>query len=205
MAENPLLQKTRTYVETLIEERKPQWVKYHDFNHAKSVFNTCHAIGTASNLDEQSFEIVSLAAWFHDVGYLEGIDGHEERSVKMASHFLRQNEYPETKISQVAACIRATKMPQDPKNVMEEVLCDADIAHLARQDYLELSESIRLEIEFRMRVKLTDLEWMTMNIDFVTGHRYFTEYAKTRFEKQRRLNLAALRKQLKKLKQTLRQ
>jgi ribosome-interacting GTPase 1 len=40
-----------------------------------------------------------------------------------------------------------------------------------------------------------------MNIDFVAGHRYFTEYAKTHFEKQRRLNLATLKRQLNRLKE----
>lgn len=200
MAENPLLQKARAYVRALIKERKPQWLKYHDFNHAKSVVKACQAIGTASSLGEEGLEVVSLAAWFHDVGYVEGIDGHEERSAEMANLFLRQNGYPERKIAQVAACIQATKMPQDPKNVIEQVLCDADIAHLSRKDYLELSGDFRLEIEFRMCVKLTDVEWLTMNIDFVAGHRYFTDYAKTNFEKQRKLNLAALREQLSKLK-----
>lgn len=196
MTDRALVQKARAYVEALIEKRKPRWVEYHDFNHAKSVVRACRAIGTASNLDEEDLEVVILAAWFHDVGYMEGIDGHEERSVDTATSFLKESGYPETKIAQVAGCIRATKMPQGPKNLMEQVLCDADIAHLARKDFLELSHRVRLEIEHRMRIKLTDVEWLTMNIDFAAGHRYFTEYAKTRLEKRRRFNLAILREKL---------
>jgi len=200
VADPSLLQEARTYVEALIKEKKPQWVKYHDFNHAESVVKACQTIGAASNLGEEDLEGVTLAAWFHDAGYVQGIDGHEERSADLAASFLAERGYPERKIAQVVGCIRATKMPQDPRNVMEQVLCDADISHLARTDFLRLSERVRLEIEHRMRVRLTDVEWLTMNIDFVAGHRYFTDYAKTRFEKQRRLNLAALREALRKAK-----
>jgi predicted metal-dependent HD superfamily phosphohydrolase len=200
VADNPLLEKACTCVEALIRERKPEWVKYHDFHHSKSVVEACQAIGEASNLAEEDLEVVTLGAWFHDVGYVEGIDGHEERSVDMATSFLQEVEYPKEKIAQVAGCIRATRMPQNPKNLVEQVLCDADIAHLASKDFLELSERVRLEIEHRMRIKLSELEWLTMNIDFVAGHRYFTDYAKTMFEEQRGRNLEILREKLNRLK-----
>lgn len=200
MAEHNLLRKARTHVRGLIAARKPTWMKYHDFNHAKSVVHACKAIGAALNLDQESLDIVEIAAWFHDVGYLDGIDGHEERSADTATLFLSENGYPERNIALVAGCIRATKMPQDPKNLLEQVLCDADISHLARTDYVELSGRVRSEIEHRMRVKLTDLEWFSMNIDFVASHRYFTDYAKRRFEPQRKANLARLRKALSRVK-----
>lgn len=200
MAEDPLLQKARAYVEALIREKKPEWVKYHDFSHAKAVVQACREIGAASNLGQEDLEAVTLAAWFHDVGYVKGIDGHEEESVVMATSFLRENGCAEGKIARVAAAIRATKMPQSPEDLMEQVLCDADISHLARTDYVELSGRVRSEIEHRMRVKLTDLEWFSMNIDFVASHRYFTGYAKRRFEPQRKANLTRLRKALSRVK-----
>jgi predicted metal-dependent HD superfamily phosphohydrolase len=196
-----LLLRARSHVEALLGDRKPEWLRFHDFQHATSVAETCQAMGSALNLSDEMIEVLTLAAWFHDVGYLEGIDGHEERSVDQATAFLEQNRYPEEKIAQVAGCIRATKMPQQPRNLLEQVLCDADIAHLARKDYLQISDCVRREIENRMRIRLTRLEWLTMNIDFVAGHRYFTEYAKTHFENQRRLNLATLKRQLNRLKE----
>jgi len=179
-----------------MRENKPEWLEFHDFHHAASVVDACRVIGSALNLNDEMIEVASLAAWFHDVGYLDGIEGHEERSVESATSFLQESRYPKEKIAQVAECIRATKMPQRPNNILEQVLCDADIAHLARKDYLQFSERIRQEIEHRMRIKLTRLEWLTMNIDFVAGHRYFTDYAGTHFEKQRQSNLASLKAQL---------
>ena len=200
MIDHALVRKARAYVEALIREKKPEWVKYHDFHHAKSVVEACRVIGAASNLGEEDLEVVILAAWFHDVGYVGGIDRHEERSVDMGIAFLQESGYPKEKIAQLAGCVLATQIPQKPKNLLEQVLCDADIAHLASEDFLELSELVRLEIEHRMRIKLTEEEWLTMNIDFVAGHRYFTDYAKTMFEGQRRRNLAILKEKLHRLK-----
>lgn len=196
-----LIKKASTHVETLFRERKPDWVKFHTFGHAKAVVKRCNEIGAASNQSAEDLEVVTIAAWFHDVGYVEGIQGHEERSLAMATTFLRENGYPEEKIAQVAACIAATKMPQNPKNLLEQILCDADLAHLASEDFPQFSERVRLEIEHQKGHKLTDREWLALNIDFVAGHRYFTDYARTRYESQRSRNLAVLRKELDRLKQ----
>ena len=195
-----LVRKATAYVEGLFRAKKPEWVKFHTFRHARAVAKASQEIGTACRLTEEDLETVTLAAWFHDTGYLEGIDGHEEKSVEIAAAFLRDNGYPEEKIGQIAGCIRATKLPQSPKNLLEQVLCDADIAHLASKDFFEVTELIRSEIEHRMRVKLTDSEWLTTNTDFVAGHRYHTDCARSKYADQQAANLEALKKRLDKEK-----
>jgi predicted metal-dependent HD superfamily phosphohydrolase len=193
--------KATAYVEALFRARKPEWVKFHTFGHARAVAAASEEIGTVCRLTEEDLEVVTLAAWFHDTGYLEGIDGHEEKSVQIATDFLRDNGYPEEKIAQVAGCIRATQMPQNPKNLLEQVLCDADIAHLASERFFEVTELIRSEIEHRMSVKLTEAEWLTLNTDFVSGHPYHTDCARSKFADQHAANLEALKKRLSQEKQ----
>ena len=166
MQKHALIEKARAHVEALLKATKPDWVKYHNFEHAKAVARASKTIGTACNLSAEALEVVMLAAWFHDAGYVEAIEGHEEKSVEIAAAFLRDQGYPPKRIAKVAGCIRATKMPQNPGSLMEQVLCDADISHLARKDFLEVSELIRLEIEHRMGRKLSEAEWLTMNTAF---------------------------------------
>jgi len=191
-----LLTKATAYVEALFRAKKPEWVKFHTFGHARAVAKACQEIGAACHLTEEDLEAVTLAAWFHDTGYLESIDGHEEKSIQIAADFLRDNGYPEEKIVQIAGCIRATKLPQSPKNLMEQVLCDADIAHLASKQFFEVTELIRSEIEHRMRVKFSEAEWLTTNTDFVAGHQYHTECARSKYAEQQAANLEALKKRL---------
>jgi predicted metal-dependent HD superfamily phosphohydrolase len=191
-----IVKEATAYVEGLFRAKKPEWVKFHTFRHARAVAKACQEIGTACGLTEEEVETVTLAAWFHDTGYLEGIDGHEEKSIEIGAAFLRDKGYPEEKIAQIAGCIRATKLPQSPKTLMEQVLCDADIAHLAGKEFFEVTELIRSEIEHRMRVKLTEAEWLTTNTDFVAGHQYHTDYARSKYAEQQAANLAALKKRL---------
>jgi predicted metal-dependent HD superfamily phosphohydrolase len=198
--ENTLIHKARAYVEALLKAAKPEWVTYHNFEHAQAVVRASRTIGAACRLSPEALEGVLLAAWFHDAGYVEAIEGHEEKSVEIATAFLRQNGYPQNKIDRVAGCIRATRMPQKPKTLMEKVLCDADISHLARKDFLEISERIRLEIEHRMGRKLAEEEWLTMNLRFVAGHRYHTEYARSKYTAQHAANVAVLQERLNRLK-----
>ena len=200
MPENTLIQKARAHVEALLKATKPDWVTYHNFEHAKAVAGASKTIGSACNLRAEDLEGVMLAAWFHDAGYVEAIEGHEEKSVEIAAAFLREQGYPPRRIAKVAGCIRATKMPQNPRNLMEQVLCDADISHLANKDFLEVSELIRLENEHRMGRKLSEAEWLTMNTLFVAGHQFHTDYARSKYAPQHTANLAALKERINRLK-----
>ena len=200
MSKNTLIHKARAHVEALLKGAKPEWLKYHNLEHAKAVAKASESIGTACRLSAEDLEGVIVAAWFHDAGYVEAIEGHEEKSVEIATSFLTKNGYPQNKITRVAGCIRATKMPQNPKTLMEQVLCDADISHLASKDFLELSERIRLEIEHRMGRKLAEAEWLTMNTIFVAGHQYHTDYARSKYAPQHAANLAALKERLDQLR-----
>jgi len=197
---NTLIHKARAHVEALLKAAKPEWVKYHNFEHAKAVARASKTIGTACALSAEELEGVMLAAWFHDAGYVEAIEGHEERSVEIATAFLREQGYPPKRIAKVAGCIRATKMPQNPRNLMEQVLCDADISHLASKDFLEVSELIRLEIEHRMGRKLSEAEWLTMNTLFVAGHQFHTDYARSKYAPRHAANLGALKERLNQVK-----
>jgi predicted metal-dependent HD superfamily phosphohydrolase len=196
VTDSSLVTKARAHVKAFLKEKKPEWIRFHTFEHAKAVVKACKEIGAASRLSEGDLEVVTLAAWFHDTGYVEVVGGHEEKSVRIAVSFLRENGFPDDKIAQVAGCIRATEMPQSPESLTEQVLCDADIAHLASQDLPRVSELIRSEIEHQMGRRLGEVEWLTMNIDFIAGHRYFTDYAQAKFREQLEKNVATLKERL---------
>jgi hypothetical protein len=116
--------------------------------------------------------------------------------VELATSFLEERGFPQDKVDQVARCIRATKMPQNPKNLIEEVLCDADISHLASKDFLESTERVRFEIEHHTGRKLTDIDWLAMNTNFVAGHRYHTDCARSKYGQGQADNLRVLRERL---------
>jgi hypothetical protein len=182
----------QTYVADLFKAKLPAWAVYHNLEHTEETVRAAREVGKASDLSKAEMEIVELAAWLHDVGYIEGPEGHEERSATAASGVLRENGYPEEKIDLVQACIRATAVPQKPMNLLERVLCDADIIHVGKKRFFTRSDLLRSEVEMRKGNPFTDLEWLTYNIEFVTKHNFHTKYAQEEFSTRRAKNLVAL-------------
>ena len=99
---------------------------------------------------------------------------------------------PEIETLLIIGCIGATRMPQEPRNHLEAVLCDADLAHLANPCFIERSELLREEWESILGRSYTDEAWMEQNLQFITHHRYHTLYGKTVLRQQKAQNVCRL-------------
>ncbi len=195
---NGIISKVEDFVYKIFKEKSPPENVYHNITHTKEVVETVEKIGKAEKLTDEQMEILLIAAWFHDVGYVEKSKGHEELSVSYAKSFLSESNYPGGKIEKITGCILATKIPHEPKSVFEEVLCDADINHIGTKEFFDKSELLRLEKENRGGRKISNYEWLKENIDFITSQKFYTKYAKDKYEEQKNKNLLKLQKKFKK-------
>jgi predicted metal-dependent HD superfamily phosphohydrolase len=197
MANSELAKKAGDYVYELLKKELPHNFVYHNYNHTLDVVRACKEIGKKTDLSDDEMETVLLAAWFHDTGYIKTYDGHEERSAEIAEKFLRENNVSDGKLEEVKSCILATKYPPSPKNRLEEVVCDADLEHIATDDYTDKSDLLRVEWE-RQGKSYSDLDWMKQEIEFLSQHRFFTKYARKQFEEAKIAHLLKLRRKYKK-------
>jgi predicted metal-dependent HD superfamily phosphohydrolase len=193
---NTILDKSSKYVSQFFEEQLPKWAVYHNLQHTIETVNGCLEIGNGSNLREDDLEILNVAAWFHDIGYIFKTEGHEEKSVEIALNFLKSIDYPTNNIEKVTNCILATKIINHPKNLLEFIICDADLISLGRTDYFEKNDLLKLEIEMRSGKKISDEQWLRRSAKFLSSHNYYTEYSKLNFNPQRGENLLTLQKQI---------
>ncbi|MCZ6777285.1 MAG: DUF5706 domain-containing protein [Ignavibacteria bacterium] len=193
---NAIVSKASQYVSALFKDKLPHWATYHSYDHTAEVVRACGEIAEGSRLSKPDTEVVLLAAWFHDTGYTETANGHEQISVDIARRFLNENGYPGEKIDRVAACIMATKISHQPKGLIEEVLRDADTAHAGKKSFFQKSDLLRMELERQNGRPYTDLEWLNINIDFISRNQFLTKYAKAQFGKRRTKNLIALQEQV---------
>jgi len=67
----------------------------------------------------------------------------------------------------------ATKIPQSPKNILEEIICDADLDYLGRDDFEPISDSLRREF-LELGIVSSDEHWYSLQIKFIENHNYFT-------------------------------
>jgi len=205
-----LLDKAATYVRVLFQSELPQQFYYHNLQHTEEVVRMSKVIGEQEGLDAEGLLTVQIAAWFHDVGYAYTQEAHEKRSIKEAKTLLSGLAADQQLIDQVSRCIEATIMPQSPKDLMGEVICDADLYHLSSEEFFDRAELLKMEMNEVQKAGLSKKKWLKMNVGFLTSHRYFTQYAQQNFEPNKQSNLNTLKKkilstnkQVKKLQETI--
>lgn len=191
LGNNKMITLAKDYVFDLFKKQLNPQLIYHNFNHTAEVVSAAEEIALASNLPKAEMEILLLSALFHDTGYMTTYQGHEEESVRFALEFLQQHKFSETQMQSVASAIRATKYPQHPKNLLEEILCDADFNHFGHKDYLEKSNLLRLEWELMKQVPENNT-WPETDICFLTEHKFYTEYAQRTYAKTKGRNIIKL-------------
>ena len=165
---------------------------FHNLEHTKGVVRAARAIARASKLTAGQLDVVIIAAWFHDVGYCHGARAHEERSATIARTMLGNWGANGKLIEEVCRAVLATKLPQNPHCIIDMVLCDADLAHLASNQYQLHASRLRTEFEAQGHEVVTEAAWNQLNIEFMKRHRYFTDYGKTIMEGRKKINLKKL-------------
>jgi len=183
--------------ESFKKELAPQIV-YHNFTHTEEVVNAAYEIGQAENISEKDLEVLLLAAWFHDVGFIKSLENHEENSKEIATAYLKEINYPEDLIAKVCKIIDATKMPQEPTTLLEKIICDADLFHLGTENFNERSNLLRSEWESCNKKSFSDIEWIEQNEKFIGKHTFFTDYAFKKLNNQKVQNWLKTKKDIKK-------
>jgi len=197
--DNALLLEVEAYISNFIAEQVPKTYAYHDIQHTQNVVEAALEIGQMLELDAQEMEILQLAAWFHDTGYDKGPANHEERSAKYLRAYLEPKAYPEEALAKAEACIMATKVPQNPKGILQEIICDADLSHLGKYNYWDRCGRLRQELAQTKNLTMSDLEWLNFELDFMNKQVYKTTIAQALYNKKKTKHVRQLIKQKKRL------
>ena len=195
--QNDIIKKAEEFVNSLFREKLSPKLIYHNFAHTAGTVKIARKIGKKSGLKDEEMEVLTLGAWFHDTGYIEIYKDHEDISINIAKKFLSENSYPADKIQKVIGCIEATKMPQAPKNLTEQVMSDADLVHLGQEDFFEYSDLLKTEWEKMGIYNFDEAEWHKTSVELLSSHKYFTPYARKKFEPQQTINLIKAQKNYK--------
>lgn len=199
---NALLAKVEKYVTNLLQNDLPDSYTYHNLSHTLRVVKYTKELIVAENVSDTDSEILLIAAWFHDAGYIHGTENHEEESVKIASNFLKSENVNDTTVEAISRIILATKMGHEPTNKLEQIIRDADCAHFGNKDFIETSELLRYEWQQVYNKTFTDSDWAKENISFLTKqHHFYTHFALENWLPVKEKNLVSLFKTSKKQEQ----
>jgi predicted metal-dependent HD superfamily phosphohydrolase len=158
-----------------LSERLPDYLHYHCLKHTIDVSNVCNFYIDYYLLSDRVANLIRIAAVAHDFGYIFDPKEHEERSIVEVRPKL--TEYSDKEIAVIEGLIRATKIPQNPRNLYEEIISDADLDYLGRKDYPQLSEALYEEFLY-FGVVENQTDWLDLQIRFLESHQFHTDWAK---------------------------
>jgi uncharacterized membrane-anchored protein YitT (DUF2179 family)/predicted metal-dependent HD superfamily phosphohydrolase len=191
---------TKVY-DLVIERLKneiPASVVYHNYQHTMNVLEHTIYLAEHEQIGKSSVELLKTAALFHDTGFIfdPKSEGHELRSRNFAQEILPDSGFSEEDIDLIGDLIMATKLPQNPQNKLQEIICDADLYYLGTDKYLENSD--KLVSEFRADGRsISDAKWCEIQVDFLSRHHFFTPTAKKDLEIKKRKNLKKIEQKMK--------
>jgi predicted metal-dependent HD superfamily phosphohydrolase len=199
--DNKLYKKIEDYITDLFIQNQTPALVFHNLEHTQNVVKRSQEIAGHYKVSENEMLILFAAAWFHDTGHLFTEPAkHEEKSVDIMKKFMKEHVEEEETIKKIEDCILATKAPRNPKNLLEEIICDADTYHLGTKDFKK-NNSLVFE-EFKLRLGEANLvQFNEGTIKMLEDHRFYTTYCKELLDKTKKKNLKKLKKKTVKLQE----
>lgn len=191
-----LLDLLRAHVASLFQSHEDERFIYHNLHHTEQVVENVVRIANHYQLSDQDFFIVVAASWFHDMGYLFDCSQHEMKGTSLANDFLSDKDVTPEIIEQIKGCIMATKMPQSPVGLLQEIVCDADLFHLGSDSFKERNRLMRKEAEAFVKHKIDKADWRIKTIALFKAHHYHTEFCQQLLNSKKALNLEELEHKL---------
>lgn len=164
-------------LERLHKELPPE-LTYHNAMHTEGdVLPAAVRLAQLSNLPEADLHLLEVAAAFHDLGQIRTVLGHELIGSEIMADVLPRYGFSQEQIARVSGMILATELPQTPLNEEQQLLCDADLDSLGRDDFFETSKALWMERKAcGMDIPLQT--WLETQLRFVKEHQYFTPAAR---------------------------
>lgn len=195
VAQKATLESVENYTKKFFEQHISEKYAYHNLQHTINVVNAVKEICALEGITKEATELLEIAAWFHDTGYDQGAEGHEQRSADYATAFLKANDYPIAAITTIQHCILTTKYPQAPNTLFEKILCDADLNHLGKNIYWDRCGKIREELTLVKALVMSEQDWLDFELEFIQNHQFQTKTGQTLYEKNKQKHIKQLIKQ----------
>lgn len=169
----------------------PAYLTYHNLAHTLDVAEQVVRIAKEEKVNAHEMLLLEVAALYHDIGYLDGPQIHEERGRALFSLEANNWNFSQEEISSVNRLILATRVPHHPKDLLEQIMCDADLDYLGREDFLTLGAELKKEY-LHFGIVKSEEEWERKQILFLKEHRYFTKSSQALREPRKQDNVRLL-------------
>lgn len=161
-----------------LDNELPEYLSYHGQHHTLDVLETVEQIAKHEKVSDEDLNLLLVAAAFHDSGFIYHHKSHEERSCEIVRETLPEFGFQEENVTKVCQMIMATKVPQKPSGELSDILCDADLDYLGRDDFKSIGKTLFEELQ-TLGIVAQEEAWNRIQVSFLREHAYHTSYGKT--------------------------
>jgi class 3 adenylate cyclase len=171
-----------------LERELPDYLYYHNVKHTVDVVTEVELIGWGEGCSDEEILLLKTAGLFHDAGHTVAYDNHEFYGTELAREMLPKYNYSPEQIDRICSIIMATKLPPQPANLLENIICDSDLDYLGRSDFIPVSNTLYEELKAQNKMKSLN-DWNKIQVKFISGHQYFTSTARSLREVNKQLQI----------------
>ncbi len=175
-----------------LEKELPPCLYYHNVKHTVDVVTEVELIGWGEGIGDEDILILKTAALFHDLGHVVSYDDHEYHGTVFARAMLPAYGYTNEQINRICDIIMATRLPPNPKTLLQKIICDADLDYLGRSDMIPVSNTLYRELKEQDKIGSLN-EWNRLQLKFISGHQYFTRTARKLREVNKQKQIGRIR------------
>ena len=186
-------EQTKNFIVDKLKAGLPETLYYHGFHHVMDVLSSAEMLGEMEKISPMEMELLRIAVLFHDSGFTIHSKDHETLSCGIARENLPLFGYSEKDIETICGMIMATKYPQQPKNLLEEIICDADLDYLGRDDFFEIANTLFKELS-TYGIVASEKDWYKLQENFLNSHHYFTKSAINLRDDKKKKHLEKIKK-----------
>lgn len=164
----------KQFILTKLRNELSEQLSYHGIHHTLDVLKMATALCDQEGIRGSQKILVKTAALFHDAGFIKNKHaGHEVEGCQMVRQYLPGFGYSTSDIDTICNMIMATKIPQSPSNLLEEILCDADLDYLGRTDFFRIGNSLFEELK-TYHILTDEQAWNRLQVSFLSSHKFYT-------------------------------
>ncbi len=182
------IRKIKAFITSKISNEISDKIYYHGVHHTLEVLHVCNEYIKRLKINKKDAYLLRTAALLHDIGFIWTNINHEERGVQYAKQILPEWGYKDTEIDIICNLIMATKIPQKPQNLLEMIICDADLDYLGTERFYDTGRTLYQEL-LNFGMIENEKSWDKIQINFMSSHEYQTEFAKKHRQPLKRKHL----------------
>ncbi len=185
------LKEIETHIIGKLKKELPRDLYYHGVHHTLDVLHSAEMIGQAEKISDEEMFLLKVAVLYHDCGFLKVYKNHEEVGCEMARADLPGFGLSKNEIEIICGMIMATKIPQEPKTHLEQIIADADLEYLGTDQFERIGRTLFEEVKIYLGVE-GERQWNIIQMNFLKRHHYFTDFCKKHREEAKQKHLGVI-------------